>query len=85
MIFKDFETSNWTWHSGTKAYYWHRFYHHQPDLNYDSPYVRQEMLQSRFSGSTWAWMGFAVTRCPTSLSAGIDRRAELGSPAYAVR
>ncbi len=41
IIFKDFETSNWTWDPVAKAYYWHRFYSHQPDLNYDSPYVRE--------------------------------------------
>jgi maltose alpha-D-glucosyltransferase/alpha-amylase len=41
IIFKDFETSNWSWDPIAKAYYWHRFYSHQPDLNYDSPDVRQ--------------------------------------------
>jgi maltose alpha-D-glucosyltransferase/alpha-amylase len=41
IIFKDFEPSNWTWDPIAKAYYWHRFYSHQPDLNYDSPYVRR--------------------------------------------
>lgn len=41
IIFKDFETSNWTWDPVAKAYYWHRFYSHQPDLNFDSPYVRE--------------------------------------------
>ena len=40
IIFKDFETSNWTWDPIAKAYYWHRFYSHQPDLNFDSPHVR---------------------------------------------
>jgi maltose alpha-D-glucosyltransferase/alpha-amylase len=46
IIFKDFETSNWTWHPTAKAYYWHRFYSHQPDLNFDNPAVRQAMLQA---------------------------------------
>jgi maltose alpha-D-glucosyltransferase / alpha-amylase len=41
IIFKDFETSNWTWDPVANAYYWHRFYSHQPDLNFDSPHVRQ--------------------------------------------
>lgn len=41
IIFKDFETSNWTWDPVAKAYYWHRFYSHQPDLNFDNPDVRQ--------------------------------------------
>jgi maltose alpha-D-glucosyltransferase/alpha-amylase len=39
IIFKDFETSNWSWDPVAKAYYWHRFYSHQPDLNFDSPDV----------------------------------------------
>ncbi|TVR25615.1 MAG: maltose alpha-D-glucosyltransferase [Ilumatobacter sp.] len=41
IIFQDFETSNWTWHPEAEQYYWHRFYHHQPDLNFDNPEVRQ--------------------------------------------
>ena len=45
IIFRDFETSNWTWDPAAGAYYWHRFYRHQPDLNYDNPEVRQAMLQ----------------------------------------
>jgi maltose alpha-D-glucosyltransferase/alpha-amylase len=45
IIFKDFEMSNWTWDNVAKSYYWHRFYSHQPDLNYDNPAVRQAMLK----------------------------------------
>ncbi|MCC6543469.1 MAG: maltose alpha-D-glucosyltransferase [Nitrospirae bacterium] len=45
IIFKDFETSNWTWDPAAGAYYWHRFYSHQPDLNYDNPHVRKAMLR----------------------------------------
>lgn len=45
IIFQDFETSNWTWDSLAKAYYWHRFYYHQPDLNFDNPKVQAEMLR----------------------------------------
>jgi maltose alpha-D-glucosyltransferase/alpha-amylase len=45
IIFKDFETSNWTWDPLAKAYYWHRFYSHQPDLNFDNPKVRKAMLE----------------------------------------
>ena len=41
VIFKDFETSNWTWDPVAKSYYWHRFYSHQPDLNFDNPQVRE--------------------------------------------
>ncbi|MGH7477404.1 MAG: maltose alpha-D-glucosyltransferase [Longimicrobiales bacterium] len=41
IIFKDFEQSNWAWDHQAQAYYWHRFYSHQPDLNFDNPEVRQ--------------------------------------------
>ena len=41
IIFKDFERSNWTWDSEAGAYYWHRFYSHQPDLNFDNPTVQK--------------------------------------------
>ncbi len=45
IIFQDFETSNWTWDPIAKAYFWHRFYSHQPDLNFDNPKVQSEMLR----------------------------------------
>ncbi|MFP5260182.1 MAG: maltose alpha-D-glucosyltransferase, partial [Acidobacteriota bacterium] len=45
IIFKDFEQSNWAWDPVAKAYYWHRFYANQPDLNFDNPAVRQAMLK----------------------------------------
>jgi len=45
VIFQDFETSNWTWHAEAEAYYWHRFYHHQPDLNFDNPAVHRELFR----------------------------------------
>ena len=41
IIFVDTETSNWTWDEKAGAYYWHRFFHHQPDLNYDNPEVQR--------------------------------------------
>jgi maltose alpha-D-glucosyltransferase/alpha-amylase len=44
IIFVDSEPSNWSWDPVAKAYYWHRFFHHQPDLNFDNPAVRREML-----------------------------------------
>jgi len=44
IIFVDTETSNWTWDEQAGAYYWHRFFSHQPDLNYDNPEVRHAML-----------------------------------------
>ena len=46
IIFIDTETSNWTWDEDAGAYYWHRFFHHQPDLNYDNPDVQEAMLEA---------------------------------------
>ena len=46
IIFKDFESSNWTWDAVAKAYYWHRFYSHQPDLNFENPEVHEAVLQA---------------------------------------
>ena len=45
IIFTDTETSNWTWDPVAKAYYWHRFFRHQPDLNFDNPHVRRAILR----------------------------------------
>ncbi len=44
IIFLDTEKSNWTWDQTAGAYYWHRFYSHQPDLNFDNPLVMEELL-----------------------------------------
>jgi maltose alpha-D-glucosyltransferase/alpha-amylase len=44
IIFKDFELSNWSLDPVAKAYYWHRFYSHQPDLNFDNPEVQKALL-----------------------------------------
>ncbi len=44
IIFTDYETSNWTWDPVAKAYYWHRFFSHQPDLNFDNPDVQKAMI-----------------------------------------
>ena len=46
IIFTDTETSNWTWDDEAGAYYWHRFFSHQPDLNYDNPAVHEAMLDA---------------------------------------
>ncbi len=54
VIFKDFEPSNWTWDPVAKAYYFHRFYSHQPDLNYDNPAVQRAMVRTIDS---WLEMG----------------------------
>ncbi|HXS77749.1 MAG TPA: maltose alpha-D-glucosyltransferase [Terracidiphilus sp.] len=54
IIFTDTEKSNWTWDETAKAYYWHRFFSHQPDLNWESPLVMEEVLKAmRF----WLDMG----------------------------
>jgi maltose alpha-D-glucosyltransferase/alpha-amylase len=44
VIFLDTEKSNWTWDDQAKAFYWHRFYAHQPDLNFDNPRVLEAVL-----------------------------------------
>ena len=44
IIFIDTEKSNWTWDAEAQAYFWHRFYSHQPDLNFDNPAVMQQVL-----------------------------------------
>jgi maltose alpha-D-glucosyltransferase / alpha-amylase len=44
LLFVDSESSNWTWDPVANAYYWHRFFKHQPDLNYENPAVLQEIL-----------------------------------------
>ncbi len=45
IIFQDFEASNWTWDPVAGQYYWHRFYSHQPDLNFDNPAVEAAVLE----------------------------------------
>ncbi|NBC83745.1 MAG: maltose alpha-D-glucosyltransferase [Bacteroidetes bacterium] len=45
IIFQDFELSNWSWDPVAKAYYWHRFYSHQPDLNYDNTAVHKAVYK----------------------------------------
>jgi maltose alpha-D-glucosyltransferase / alpha-amylase len=54
VIFKDFEASNWTWDPIAKAYFWHRFFHHQPDLNFDNPEVQQALFETL---DFWLGMG----------------------------
>ncbi len=45
IIFKDTERSNWTWDEEAHAYYWHRFFHHQPDLNFNNPLVVKAVIK----------------------------------------
>jgi maltose alpha-D-glucosyltransferase / alpha-amylase len=46
IIFTDTETSNWAWDPVAKAYYWHRFFSHQPDLNFDNPHVLKAVFRT---------------------------------------
>jgi maltose alpha-D-glucosyltransferase / alpha-amylase len=46
IIFTDTEKSNWAWDPEAKAYYWHRFFSHQPDLNFDNPAVAREVVRA---------------------------------------
>ncbi|MDO9285940.1 MAG: maltose alpha-D-glucosyltransferase [Aquabacterium sp.] len=46
IIFTDTETSNWTWDPVAKAYFWHRFFSHQPNLNYDNPKVLEAVIKT---------------------------------------
>jgi maltose alpha-D-glucosyltransferase/alpha-amylase len=55
VIFIDSEPSNWTWDPQRQQYYWHRFFHHQPDLNYDNEEVQQAMLDVMFY-----WLGLGL-------------------------
>jgi maltose alpha-D-glucosyltransferase/alpha-amylase len=55
IIFVDTEISNWTWDPVSKSYYWHRFFSHQPDLNFDNPEVREAMV-----GAIKFWMDMGV-------------------------
>ena len=48
IIFTDTEDSNWSWDQKAQKYYWHRFFSHQPDLNFDNPEVRQTMKEVMF-------------------------------------
>ncbi|MFV9506143.1 MAG: maltose alpha-D-glucosyltransferase [Oscillochloridaceae bacterium umkhey_bin13] len=54
IIFKDFETSNWSWDPVAGAYYWHRFYSHQPDLNFENPAVHKAIFKAM---EFWLAMG----------------------------
>jgi maltose alpha-D-glucosyltransferase/alpha-amylase len=54
IIFTDTETSNWAWDPVAKQYFWHRFFSHQPDLNFDNPHVVRAVLKVMQS---WAEMG----------------------------
>ena len=60
IIFTDTEVSNWAWDPVAKSHYWHRFFSHQPDLNYDNPEVRKAMFEVV---SYWLELGLDGFRC----------------------
>lgn len=62
IIFPGAESSNWTYDDEAGAYYWHRFYHHQPELNYENPEVQLEMIKV---ADFWLKMGVDGFRLPS--------------------
>ena len=64
IIFLDYESSNWTFDEVRGQYFWHRFFHHQPDLNYDNPDVQKEMLRIVQYWSDFGVDGFRVDATP---------------------
>ena len=78
IIFTDTEKSNWTWDRVAQAYYWHRFFSHQPDLNFDNPRVMEEVLKAmRF----WLDMGVDGAAPGRHSLPGRARRHQLREPA----
>jgi len=63
-IFLDTEDSNWTWDETAGAYFWHRFYSHQPDLNFDNPHVRSAMLDVVRHWLEFGFDGFRLDAVP---------------------
>ena len=64
IIFGDTETSNWTWDESAGAFYWHRFFRHQPDLNYDNPQVQQAIIDVLLFWLETGVDGFRVDAAP---------------------
>ena len=64
IVFVDSESSNWTWDEQAGQYYWHRFYSSQPDLNFDNPKVRDEMLSVARFWLDLGMDGFRVDAVP---------------------
>ena len=77
IIFTDTEKSNWTWDPEAKQYYWHRFFSHQPDLNFENPRCWRRCSTRSASGPSSASTRSASTPCRTSSSG----RDELREPA----
>lgn len=64
IIFKDFEGSNWSWSEEAGQYYWHRFFHHQPDLNFDNPEVQKEIFKILDYWAAFGVDGFRLDAIP---------------------
>ncbi|HEY3082152.1 MAG TPA: maltose alpha-D-glucosyltransferase [Chloroflexota bacterium] len=64
IIFTDTETSNWSWDPVANAYYWHRFFHHQPDLNFDNPSVHRALLKQLDFWFDMGWDGVRLDAIP---------------------
>jgi maltose alpha-D-glucosyltransferase/alpha-amylase len=64
IIFRDTETSNWTWDPVAKAYYWHRFFSHQPDLNFDNPHVVRAVIRIMEYWLSYGVDGFRLDAIP---------------------
>ncbi|RPD47341.1 maltose alpha-D-glucosyltransferase [Paracnuella aquatica] len=64
IIFTDYEASNWSWDPVAQQYYWHRFFHHQPDLNFDNPLVQEEIIKVLDYWCTMGVDGFRLDAIP---------------------
>jgi maltose alpha-D-glucosyltransferase / alpha-amylase len=64
IIFRDTETSNWAWDPQAQAYYWHRFFSHQPDLNFDNPHVLRALLKVMDFWLSFGVDGFRLDAIP---------------------
>lgn len=64
IIFQDFEESNWTWDPDVEQYFWHRFYSHQPDLNFDNPEVQEEVIKVLDYWASFGVDGFRLDAIP---------------------
>src|ERR1700742_2363640 len=64
IIFTDTETSNWTWDPVAKAYFWHRFFSHQPDLNFDNPHVVRAVIRLMEFWLAYGVDGFRLDAIP---------------------
>jgi maltose alpha-D-glucosyltransferase/alpha-amylase len=64
IIFTDYEASNWSWDPVAQQYFWHRFFHHQPDLNFDNPRVQEEIINVLDYWCTMGVDGFRLDAIP---------------------